>query len=69
MDDHEISMFQARVALQYLSDKVNQQADQVKKIEENLLKCQRRIVILRSEEEQVKEMSNTSESRAINDRN
>ena len=41
MDDHEISIFQARVALQYLSDKVNQQADQVKKIEENLTTCQR----------------------------
>ena len=41
MNEREISIFQARVALQYLSDKVNQQADQVKIKEENLATCQR----------------------------
>ena len=53
MDDRGISVYQARIALQYLNDQVNEQTDEVKIIEENLAICQTRVKELRKEKQRI----------------
>merc|ERR1712168_971256 len=66
--DKKFSVYQARVVLQYLNDQVYQQTDRVKLIEDNPSQCQRRIIELRLEHENIKSELASSTSRPIQDR-